>query len=295
MAMQTKEIQITAKDSVKINALICNNDSEEPVKGTVIIVHGFGEHSGSYKELVEHLAQANYASVIFDQRGHGGFPEYLPEKREKLCGIIPSYQSFLDDIDAVTDYIKQNNPDTPIVLYGHSMGGNIAANYLLTHRQSDFSCAVLESPWFGLYKEPNQFMYGIASILGRLSPGLAVVNKLSNSDVTSDKIKAEEMKNDPLYHNRISFRMLSGIKKACKYAINNAAQLSIPVYLAYAKHERIVSNQAIRDFHSSCGSNVTIREYESCHAIHNDIKRDDFYTDIISFLDTYIINQGKVR
>jgi alpha-beta hydrolase superfamily lysophospholipase len=167
------------------------------------------------------------------------------------------------------------------------MGGNIAANFLLTHDQSDFSCAILESPWFGLYSEVNPFLAFIASVLGRLSPKIAAVSKLSNSDVTGDNAKAEEMKNDPLYHNRISLRMLSGIKKACRYAVSNSARLSVPVYLAVAGHERIVCNKAVKKFHESCGPNVIIKEYDSNHAIHNDINRNDFYNDIISFLVTH--------
>ena len=291
--MQEKEFSITAKDGVKIPALIYNgNDGgmagEELFKtrkGAVIIIHGFGEHAMSYRELAGRLGQAGYASVIFDQRGHGNLSDYPSEKRMKYCGIIPNYQSFLDDIDAVADEIKQRMPDMPVVLYGHSMGGNIAANYLLTRRQSDFVCAVLESPWFGLYKEVSPLTAVAAKLLGHLSPALATVSKLPQSDVTGDTVKADEMKNDPLYHNRISFRMFSGIRKGCIYAINNAARLSIPTYLAYAKDERIVCNKAIREFYGKCGDNVKIKEYESCHAIHNDVKRNDFYKDIIDFLN----------
>jgi alpha-beta hydrolase superfamily lysophospholipase len=284
--MQPEKISFAAKDGVKIPAFIYGGE-EKSIKGTVIIVHGFGEHAGSYRELAEHIKQANYAGVIFDQRGHGHLADYPPEKRGKYCGVIPSYQSFLDDIDAIAAEIKQIYPNKPVILYGHSMGGNIAANYLLKHRQSDFSCAVLESPWFGLYKEVSPFTAVAAKLLGRLSPGITTVSKLPHSDVTGDKIKAEEMKNDPLYHNRISLRMFSGIRNACIYAIKNSAKLSIPIYLAYARHERIVNNQAIQKFYSSCGDNVKIVEYDSCHAIHNDLKRQDFYSDIVAFINEH--------
>ena len=265
--------------------IMWGNGDKKSIKAMVIVIHGFGEHCGSYKELAERLAEADYASVIFNQRGHGDFPGYPPEKHKKLRGVIPGYQSFLDDIYAAVSHIKQNYPKTPVILYGHSMGGNIAANYLLAHDQSDFLCAVLESPWFGLYKELNPAVYFIASVLGRISPKLTAKSNLSNSDLTSDEIKAEEIKNDPLYHNRISLRMLSGIKKACGRALKNAARFSVPIYLAYAEHEKIVCNQAIKKFHASCKSNVILKEYDSRHVIRRDINRNDFYKDIISFFD----------
>jgi len=117
---------------------------------------------------------------------------------------------------------------------------------------------------------------------------MATVSKLPPGDVTGDKIKSEEMDKDPLYHNRISLRMFAGINKACKYAVKNAAKLSIPTFLVYAANEKIVSNPAIQKFYGSCGDNVTTKEYESYHAIHNDVKREEFYNDMIEFLDDKI-------
>ena len=289
--MQSNEIKIKSKDGGDISVIIYNlkNLNEESTKGTVILSHGFGEHSGSYKELVEYLEQADYACVVFDQRGHGSFSGKSPEEREKLLGVISNYQDFLDDIDVIIDDIKQKMPGKPVILYGHSMGGNIVANYLLTRNQDDISCAVLESPWLGLYKELNPLVAFIAKILGNISPKFTIINKLPASDVTGDPEKVKDY-DDPLYHNRISFRMFSGIKKACTYAVNNASKLTVPTYLAYAKNEKIVSNPAIQKFIDTCGQNVTVKEYESCHAIHNDIVRQEYYQDVIAYLDKYCSN-----
>ena len=291
--MQPKEIAVISKDGIKVPAFIYNNNNagdlaKSNIKGIVIIVHGFGEYSGGYREAAEKLAQANYISAAFDQRGHGTMPQYPSDQRKKYCGVIPSYQSFLDDIDVLTDKLKRQNPNLPVVIYAHSMGGNIAADYLLTRNQSDFSCAVLESPWLGLYREVNPFLSAAASVFGRLLPDAAVSAKLPSSDVTGDKAKSDEMDKDPLCHNRISLRMFDGINKACKYIINNASKLTVPIFLAYAKNEKIVSNKAIQKFYGSCGDNVKIKEYESSHAIHNDINREDFYRDMIAFIDEHI-------
>ena len=287
--MQLNEIKIKSKDGIEIFAIIYNFN-EESTKGIVILSHGFGEHSGSYKELVEYLEQAGYACVVFDQRGHGSFSGKSQEERKKLIGVISNYQDFLDDINIIVDEIKQKMPDKPVILYGHSMGGNIVANYLLTYNQNDISCAILESPWFGLYKEINPIVTFMAKIFGGISPNIAIINKLTFSDITGDELKAKEFENDPLYHNRISLRMFYGIKKACTYAVGNASKITIPTYLAYAKNERIVSNQAIQKFIDTCGRNVKIKEYESCHAIHNDIVRKEYYQDVIAYLDKYCSN-----
>lgn len=288
--MQANKINIKAKDGVDIQA-VTFNVGEESVKGIVMVVHGFGEHAGSYNEIIETLVNANYACVIFDQRGHG-LADLPPKKRAKLLGIIPSYKCFLDDVEAVAAEMKRLSPGTPLVLYGHSMGGNVAANYLLKVDQAGFSCAVLESPWLGLYQKVSPLVSGTAKILGGVSRKFAINNPLSYDDITNDKEKAKEIEHDPLYHNRISFRMFAGINKGCKYAVKNAPKLSAPTYLAYASNERVVSNQAIRKFHGKCGQNVIIKEYTSNHAIHNDENKESFYKDMIAFLDEHCAARG---
>jgi len=286
--MQSDKITVKTKDGVSI-AVTIHAPQENSVKGAVIVSHGFGEHSGSYNEIAGYLNQADYVCVVFDQRGHGSFSEESPEKRKKLLGITPGYKYFLEDIDAIIAEIKQKAPNVPVILYGHSMGGNIVANYLLAHNQSDITCAVLESPWLGLYKELNPLVAGLAKLLGHISPGMAIINKLTFSDITDDELKQEEFKNDPLYHNRISFRMFSGIKNGCAYAVKNASRITIPIYLTYAKNDRIVSNNAIQKFIGTCGKNVTIKEYDSCHAIHNSVIRKEFYQDFIKFIEAYCL------
>jgi alpha-beta hydrolase superfamily lysophospholipase len=242
------------------------------VRGAAVICHGFGEHSGSYDELAGRLGQAGYASVVYTQRGHGELPE-------KQKGVIPGYRCFLDDLGAVIGLMAEKYPSSPVILYGHSMGGNIVANYLLRQGQTGITCAVLESPWFGLYKEPNILLSLAAKCLGNL----AVINKLNLSDITSDPEKADWIGNDPLYHNRISMRLLSGIMNGCAFALKNAPELSVPAFIAFAEHERIVSNGAIMRFAKAAGT--APKRYDSCHAIHNDVKREDFFTDMITFLN----------
>jgi alpha-beta hydrolase superfamily lysophospholipase len=277
-------MNIKAKDGVMITA--ATRGIIEQAKAVVIVCHGFGEHAGSYAELAERLESAGYASVIPTQRGHGRLSEDKT-RQKKLQGVIPGYESFLDDIGSVTAYVRQKAPDAQLVLYGHSMGGNIAANYLLDRGQADFTCAALESPWFGLKKEVNPITAALARLGGGLSPKLAIINKLATSDITGDTAKAEEIRQDPLYHNRISLRMFTGISAGCSNAIGNAENLSIPLFVALAKYDAIVENEATLAFITSGGRNITAMEYDSRHAIHNDTMREVFYKDLTDWFDKF--------
>ena len=274
--MTVRNLELRAKDGAAIRSEFCVDEAHD-VEGIVIVVHGFGEHLGCYRPLAKGFAHSGYASVLFDQRGHGQLSS------PKLRGVIPDYHLFFEDIDSISTEVRRQYPDFPVALYGHSMGGNIITNYLLTRDHSDFSCAVLESPWFGLHKEPGSLIKVLAKMLGGLSPNIATVNKLSADDLTGDTVRAGEYKKDALYHNRISMRMFTGVIKGCTYALQGAGKLELPIYLAYAAHDRIVSNDAIAQFIAAAGSNVTPKMYDCRHAIHNDNQNEVFLSDVVAF------------
>ena len=278
--MNISALRLNAKDGANIKAEFLK-DETQPVKGVVIIVHGFGEHIGGYKELTEYLARAGFANIVFDQRGHGDLSPY--GKLEKLQGIIPSYEALLDDIDVVIAKAKCLVPGVPVMMYGHSMGGNIILNYLLNRNQDDIKCVVLEAPWLGLYKEPGKHVDFIAKILGAISPNIATYNKLPPEDITGDVSKNHEYDDDIFYHNRISLRLFSGVKKGCTNALMNASKLTVPIYLASGKHDQIVCNKTIAGFADSTGKNLITKEYDAYHAIRKGNARDEFFNDMIMF------------
>ena len=277
--MQIRNISIPAKDGAKIVAKIYDNE-DSALRAMVIVCHGFGEHSGSFKDLAAHLVSEGYGCLVFTQRGHGAL-------HPKKLGVIPGYGSFLDDIESAAAEVKSRLPGCPIILYGHSMGGNIAINYIIERGASDFVCAVLESPWLGLYKEVHPAKAGILRALGRIIPDVRLPEKetkLAFSDITSDESKQKEFQSDALYHNKMSIRLIRDIVDRCLYATENAPKFTIPTFLAIAKNDRIVCNKAALDFYGLCKNNIKLKEYDSQHGIRNDVRREDFFADVTTFL-----------
>ena len=282
--MNMDQISIQAKDGavIRTNAFY---PGISPAKGAVIVCHGFGEHSERYGEFAEKLALSGFISIVFDARGHGDLPPQYAKKPKKFYGIIPGYDSFLDDVHDVACWVKQAMPGVPLSLYGHSMGGNIALNYLLKRGEDGFKSAVVESPWIGLYKEVSPFESTLSKVVGAITPNVSIRSNIEPEDITSHKPKAREIEDDPNYHKRISLRMFSGIRDACAYAVKNASRLKLPTFLAVAHNDRIVCNDAIMRFADGCGPNLIMKKYDSYHSIHNDINGAAFYEDLIEFLD----------
>jgi len=277
-------IKVTAKDGAEI-PVITYNIEENDKKGIVIVCHGFGEHAGAYLEHAGRLWQGNYASVILDQRGHGK----PPEGAKRWHGVIPSYQCFIDDIVSVTEAVRKMAPDTPIAIYGHSMGGNIVINTLLRlppEQASGYFCAVFESPWLDLYDPPNAFTLGLIRFLNRIAPNFRHYRKLKHDDLSGDAEKKKGYSRDPYYHGFLSMRMLTGIMDGCTYAMENASRLPVKSFMAYADDELVVDKKAIFEFTERAGNMVTIKEYSSKHAIYNDVNREQYCRDFVSFLDS---------
>jgi len=284
-----KKTSIIAKDGHSIPVLL-HNVNEENKKGIIIICHGFSEYSDYFSEVAALLWSGGYACVVFNQRGHGEPPNGLSYK--KWFGITPDYQRFIDDVISITEYIKETAPDTPVILYGFSMGGNITVNTFLQLPQEKvnlYTCMVLESPWFGLYKKYNALTVYLVKILNRLAPNFTIASNLDSTVFSDENNNTPDYNNDVLYHGRISMRMLLGIYNAGIYAINNAHSLPLPTFLAYADKDTIISNESIKIFAKNAGDKVELKEYCSKHAIHDGM-REQFCRDLIMFLDLHCNN-----
>lgn len=274
---------IKAVDNTKIR-LTCIKPTTQP-KGVIQIIHGFGEGIVHYIDIANFFAQLGYVSVIHDQRGHGEMPELTPKERQSARGISPSYNHLLLDLESVHDYINHHYPTLPTILYGHSMGGNIALNYLYKNPKATYSKLILESPWFRLYKPVSKATATLAKLLGSLSPNIALTVNLNKAHICRNPQRVKSLETDPIYHNRISLRLVSQISEAGENLLKNPFTLPIPTLLLCPKADKIVCPMSITEFAKNAGSNLILKEYpDAYHALRYDSVSDVVLTDIRLFL-----------
>ncbi len=111
-------------------------------RGIVQFLHGMAEHRARYFGVMTALAEAGYAAVIHDHRGHGDCP---------LTGHFgkAGREGLLSDAKQVTQLAKAKFPDLPFVLFGHSMGSLAARCYLKRYEQELdglFLCGIPYAP-----------------------------------------------------------------------------------------------------------------------------------------------------
>lgn len=104
------------------------NTNVTNIKGIVVIVHGLAEHLGRYNEVTEALNVAGYGTYRIDHKGHGRTGVANNDE-----GIVGNYSEYYQDLDLLVDKAISENPDKPVYMLGHSMGGLIASMYGVTY------------------------------------------------------------------------------------------------------------------------------------------------------------------
>src|SRR6185295_20291157 len=88
-----------------------------PARGTVLIVHGLGEHIGRYAHVARHLNDWGWNVVGYDHRGHG--------RSGGAKAVLNDGDDLVRDLALVVDAMRAAHPGM-LVLLGHSLGGLIA-------------------------------------------------------------------------------------------------------------------------------------------------------------------------
>ena len=91
------------------------------------IVHGMAEYVERYEEFAAFLVEHNIIVVGEDHLGHGKSmgnnpPGYFCEKNP--------HKVVVEDVHILKDMIREEYPDIPYVMFGHSMGSFITRNFI---------------------------------------------------------------------------------------------------------------------------------------------------------------------
>ena len=85
-------------------------------RGTVLLVHGYMDHSGLLSDAAAHLAGRGWAVAAPDLPGHG--------LSGGARGDIPSFDAYGRALEAVLDTLEARGAPRPWVAVGHSTGGS---------------------------------------------------------------------------------------------------------------------------------------------------------------------------
>ncbi|WP_353645413.1 alpha/beta hydrolase [Mesorhizobium sp. WSM2239] len=142
-----------------------------PARGVVHISHGLAEHAARYARFADFLSRRGFHTYAHDHRGHGFTT--APDAPQGMFGSPDGGAKVLADIGAVHDLIAREHPGLPLILFGHSMGGIVALNFVLRHSAHLHAAAI----WNANFS---------AGLLGRLAQAILAWERFRlGSDVPS--------------------------------------------------------------------------------------------------------------
>jgi alpha-beta hydrolase superfamily lysophospholipase len=243
----------------------------------IVLVHGLGEHSGRYEDFAEFFNSRKIAVVALDHTGHGLSPG-------TRCHVS-SFEDYLSPLLALTLEAEALYPGVPKVLIGHSLGGLIAAAFLLSH-QDKFQSAVLSGPALGIDPAPPVWQQRITRALSYLLPKLGVL-ALDASQVSRSTEVVAAYQADPLvHHGKISARLVTELFDCVERVNDQAGRILLPLKIVHGEADVMTSPQASKAFIEKLGSEVA--EYQGYpglyHEIFNEPEREQVLEDVLSFI-----------
>ncbi|MDD6190332.1 MAG: alpha/beta fold hydrolase [Firmicutes bacterium] len=214
---------------------------ENPEK-TVIIIHGIGEYGGRFDRVAGFLNDAGFAVLSMDLRGHGNS---LGEK-----GHCAPRNEVLKDIDALVDYSLMKYPGKEIIIYGHSMGGNITLDYRCRGNRNNVPVAYLvTAPWIILVRKIPAPLYAVVKILSRLTPSGTIGSEV-DEDILGHPETVKPYNDNPMVHSRISFLCAiegfeTGRKLETASMEDNGRAADIPLLIMQGSEDKICDPEGV--------------------------------------------------
>jgi pimeloyl-ACP methyl ester carboxylesterase len=107
---------------------VCQEDKDCSNPPVILLLHGFGANTFSYREVIEPLSQLGDV-IAYDRPGFG-----LSERPTSWEGENP-YGSIGQDL-IIDELIAQFAPGRDVILVGHSAGGTLAAQYVVDNKDA---------------------------------------------------------------------------------------------------------------------------------------------------------------
>lgn len=254
--------------------------------GTVLISHGFTESAEKYKEVIWYFHQEGFHVMILEHCGHGR--SYRLTEDPSLVHIL-DWEAYVEDLLFAAHRAKEEWPESALYVFGHSMGGGIAA--AAAAKEPDlFAKAVLSSPMIrpltGGIPYPLAKAVTAAACAGGRAKSYVIGQhayggreKFEDSAATSEPrftYYQDKRVSQPMFQqSAASFGWVRAAAGLSDYLLKQAwKQIAIPVLLCQAGRDVFVSNEAQDQFIQKLGSRigedaVMIRVPGAKHEIYN--------------------------
>lgn len=256
-------------------------------RGVVQLLHGVGEHAGRYAEVIAGLTADGFTVYADDHRGHGrtgllqhGDPAHLGRLGK---GGMPATVAALRQL---TELIRAENPDLPLILLGHSWG-SFLAQILVNDDPAAYDAVVLTGTalrWPGSLNS------------GALNAPWKGPDATGREWLSSDPAVGEAFGADPLTTDRPLLALFGPIDAARlfgrpKKALREQRGADLPVLIMVGREDTVggprSAHRLARAYRERSGfDDITTLVYPGArHEVFNEVQQADVRADLLAWLD----------
>lgn len=251
---------------------------EAGAEAVLVIVHGLAEHSGRYANVVEHFVPAGYAVYGIDHIGHG--------RSEGTRVYVKRFEEYTDTLKTYMAMVRNREPDRPVFLVGHSMGGLIGSLYLI-ERQGELAGAVLSGPAVKVPGNISPAVILAGKVLSALLPRFGLI-PLEAEGVSRDPAVVQAYVGDPMVHRgKTTARLAAELLRSMGRVMSEANRITLPILIVQGGEDRLVDPAGARSLYDRVGSrDKTLKIYEGLfHEVFNEPEREQVLRDVESWLE----------
>ena len=248
------------------------------VKAVLFIVHGVGEYSGRYTNVVNRFVPLGYAVYGLDHIGHG--------KSDGEREMIDRFEDFTKTLIIYRKIVGDLHPGKPVYIYGHSMGALITSFHLLDH-QADFNGAIISAPPVTVPPNISPLTITMGKVLSTIAPKMGLIG-LDVNNLSHDKAVVETYVNDPMvFHGKMPARLSAEMLRAMIRVTAEAGKITLPLFILQGSGDHIVDPSGAQMLYEKASSaDKTLKIYEGLyHEVHNEPEREVMFSDLEKWLN----------
>ncbi len=276
MTNMGRDVVVSTRDRLRIQARWWQ--VERP-RGTVVVAHGLGEHGGTYAHLAEIVGGLlDLDFVALDFRGHGR----SPGRR----GVVRRYHDLVEDLQAVVAWARQQNPDLPIFVLGHSNGGQVVLRLALDPPEG-VAGVITSNPSIRIAMHVPPAKLKLGKFLFSFVPWMTLRADARSDWMTRDPLMQSMYRTDGLRHNRISAPLFFGMVEGGEMLLRRAGEIQVPMLMLVGGQDPVICPLANREFYDRLGSpdKLFVLYPKMLHEPFNELGREQVFDDLIRWLE----------
>lgn len=250
-------------------------------RAVLLVVHGIGEHSGRYMNVVNYLVPLGYAIYAIDHVGHG--------KSDGAREYVERFEDYIDTLEIFFSMVRKWQPGKPVFMIGHSLGGLIGVVYLLDH-QAGLAGAVISGPAVSVPQNVSPLTVAMGKLLSTIAPKLGLIG-LKADGVSRDPAVVRAYVDDPLvYTGKTPVRSAAEALKAMQRVSAEARRITLPILILQGSEDKLVDPKGAQMLYDKVGStDKTYKLYEGLyHEVHNEPEHDRVLGDVGAWLEAHL-------